>query len=801
MCGPVTNPTARALASWLCALGGRHVGARGGRRLPRCVASGVGRSPTPDRPSFGACGRGPLPTGCGCGVRAWGPGCPWYLLPCRRSLCVLCASRVCRTRWPWWLGTCPRALAVAGGVPLWRASWPRVGAPPLVRSGRSWCSGLLSRHRGAFPHPGGCRPRLYWVAARGTWRPAQNQAHCACRWPLPRQGLWARSASYPSGAPRWGCPWRVPPALVLGCVRCGGLACVDPVTDASGFPYRPAFDGGLGRCTGAVSCGRRHLPFRGGGHHARVPRVCVCVLCLAGSGGPAFRARFGAPHLPCGRFVLLVYLAPSGLGLPALWVFFFPSCFSPVFPPPLSRPRCLRLFVLPGPGCSGPWRSAFALSPPPFLCSFFFSLVLLWCPAFSTPLRPLAPPPLFVSFCSLPPPSCFSVFTSCFLFVWFVPPPAPFPRYFVLLLSVPLALALCCAAPPVFFLPPPLFLLFFPLLFFLFFCPLSGPLLSLLFRCFRPWVPWASAICLRPPLPPSLSLSLSVSLSLFFFPRCFAFLLFSGSGCSWCSWPLFRLAGFLFPCAGAAVRVVSCWCGPVASFALAGAVCFCLWLLGVRCWVWLPAVVFRWRALARVVLPGRVARRPAACCCLLWRPAPLCCVLCSVAPCCRVVPCCGTVLSVLLCSVVGVALCCSLAPSVVCCAVLCCVVFYAPVVAPRAVLRRRLGAVWCLVSLLVFAGRSGCLVLLSGGACRPWCPCPASGRPPCCLACWCGDLRCPAPCAVSGGAVLPCGAVPSGRVVCLSMLLVFVFAFVLFFSAKIPCCFSAPWITFGKPKN
>ena len=47
-------------------------GARGGRPLPGCRASGVGRSPGPDRPSFGACGRGPQPTGCGCGVRGWG---------------------------------------------------------------------------------------------------------------------------------------------------------------------------------------------------------------------------------------------------------------------------------------------------------------------------------------------------------------------------------------------------------------------------------------------------------------------------------------------------------------------------------------------------------------------------------------------------------------------------------------------------------------------------------------------------------------------------------------------------------
>ena len=65
--GPVTNPTARALASWLCAMWWRQGGARGRRLLPVCGASESGRSPTPDLPSFGACGRGPLPTACGCG--------------------------------------------------------------------------------------------------------------------------------------------------------------------------------------------------------------------------------------------------------------------------------------------------------------------------------------------------------------------------------------------------------------------------------------------------------------------------------------------------------------------------------------------------------------------------------------------------------------------------------------------------------------------------------------------------------------------------------------------------------------
>ena len=65
--GPVINPTARALAGWLCALWGWQEGARGVGLLPGCGASGVCRSPTPDRPSFQACGQGPLPTGCWCG--------------------------------------------------------------------------------------------------------------------------------------------------------------------------------------------------------------------------------------------------------------------------------------------------------------------------------------------------------------------------------------------------------------------------------------------------------------------------------------------------------------------------------------------------------------------------------------------------------------------------------------------------------------------------------------------------------------------------------------------------------------
>ena len=65
--GPITNPTERALASWLCALWGRHEGARGGRLLPGCGASGVGRSPTPECPPFGRAAGAHYPLAVGAG--------------------------------------------------------------------------------------------------------------------------------------------------------------------------------------------------------------------------------------------------------------------------------------------------------------------------------------------------------------------------------------------------------------------------------------------------------------------------------------------------------------------------------------------------------------------------------------------------------------------------------------------------------------------------------------------------------------------------------------------------------------
>ena len=158
-----------------------------------------------------------------------------------------------------------------------------------------------------------------------------------------------------------------PSGVGLGLRVLRWLACVEQVTDASGFPYRPSFDGGLRQCTRAVLCGRRHLPLRIGGRHARVPCVCSCAR-------PSWLGRAGRPPgriLVCltfsfGCFVFLLCLAPSGLGLPLSWSFVRPQPIplALFFSPSCLRPRCFWLSLVSGPGCPGPWRCAFSFCLP-----------------------------------------------------------------------------------------------------------------------------------------------------------------------------------------------------------------------------------------------------------------------------------------------------------------------------------------------------------------------------------------------------------------------------------------------------
>ena len=106
---------------------------------------------------------------------------PWFVVCCARSPGLRHLAAVAAWHLFVCLGCGRRRASLACLVA------PRY-VPGLVQSSCSRCSGRLSRCRRAFPHPRSLRPRLYWVAARGTRRLAENRAHCACHRPPPRQG-------------------------------------------------------------------------------------------------------------------------------------------------------------------------------------------------------------------------------------------------------------------------------------------------------------------------------------------------------------------------------------------------------------------------------------------------------------------------------------------------------------------------------------------------------------------------------------------------------------------------------------
>ena len=198
--GPVTNPTARALAGWLCALWGRHEGARRGRLLPGCGASGVGRSPTPGCPpsgraagahyplavEAGGCGRGdPSPTPqrallragfarCGGGTRAPGEG----------ASCLGVGRP--------WSGALPFLTArPLGGLPgptthwLWVRGGAGVGTVHQPHRARS-CELALHAVGAARRRPGGAPLVWVWgVSGRALSQPQLPTLWAGCRGPLP----------------------------------------------------------------------------------------------------------------------------------------------------------------------------------------------------------------------------------------------------------------------------------------------------------------------------------------------------------------------------------------------------------------------------------------------------------------------------------------------------------------------------------------------------------------------------------------------------------------------------------------
>ena len=558
----------------------------------------------PRLPALWAGCRGPLPTGCGCGgVRAWGP----VTNPTARWLCAL---------WGRHEG------AQGGRLLLWcgASGVGRSPTPDCPPSGRA-----AGAHYPLAVGVGGCgcgdpspTPQCAAFARCGGGMRVPGGVPLAWVW-----GVRGRALSHPRLPALWaGCRGPLP----TGC-GCGGLRAWEPVTNptarwlcalwgrhegarggrllpgcgASGVRRSPTPDcPPSGRAAGA------HYPLAVGvgGCECGAAWVCVCVPCLAGSGGPASRARFGAPHLSFGRscFALCLFgplQAGVALFVVVLGFFFFLFPFSPWL-----RPHCVLLCVFSGPGCLGPWR---LVLPPP-----------------------LPPPPFF--FYPFPPPICaprcllLCVFSGlgcpgpCFL----SPPP---PLFFFRPLSPPCCrrrslLSACLARARVWSCPRWASSLW---------CPV--PLCCVLWRCAAVWC------CAVVPCLLSLFFSLLVALV-----SCFS-LFVLGSG------PVpGRFCFCVLPvrcCAGVPAPLLSVRCF-LALAGLAGVLCCCLLRLCVCCWAWLSLVVSWWV----LVAPGVVSRWRAVVCpwvlccavlllrCAAWRCVVVRCVVsfCSVW-CCRALCC------------------------------------------------------------------------------------------------------------------------------------------------------------------
>ena len=311
--GPVTNPTARALASWLCALWGRHEGARGGRLLPGCGVSGDGRSPTPDLSSVRASGRGPLPTGCGCGgCGREGPS-PTPERALYRGGFARCGGGtrapgggaplawVCGVRGP--ALSHPRPLVLSGVRPgpttHWRwvrgvQAWGPV-TNPTARPLASWLCTLWGRHEGAW---GG--RLLPGCGASGDGRspiPNLSSVRACGRGPLPTgcgcgdAGVGTRHQPHSArSCVLWG--WHEAARggrLLPGCGASGvGRS---PTPDHSSF--RACSRGPLPTGCGCGGCGR--------GDPSTTPQRALLLTGFARSGGGTRAPGGGASCLGVGR--------------------------------------------------------------------------------------------------------------------------------------------------------------------------------------------------------------------------------------------------------------------------------------------------------------------------------------------------------------------------------------------------------------------------------------------------------------------------------------------------------------------
>ena len=453
------------------------------------------------------------------------------------------------------------------------------------------------------------------------------------------------------------------------------------------------------------------------GFRPRVPwALALCFVCFGGLRLPGSLCALASFVCPAWPLVSPWWLLPScpppfvsrGLRCCRAVPFFF-SC--------VVRPRCLWLPLVSGPGCPGPQRCAFF----PLLASRFSAFRALSTLSCFLPGRWLLP-----GGCCPPPPfsscgfrRCRSVLCAVCCAVLCVPGCGAAPRCCALCRPVLCCCVLCC---------------------FVAFVWCRCLLCRALWLCLAPWGPvlCGAVFC---DVPPRCVL-------------CAVCVLSWGGGARCCSPLCFVLCvswGAVlcvpFPLRSVRCCALLCWCACVLLFvwcvlllAPGLVVCCCvlccfLWCAVVRCWVWRPVMVCRWRVLVPVWPLGLL---PCGWCGLLWCPASLCRVLwcCAVAWCCAVVLCCCVaVLLVLALPSCGLS----------CCAVLCC--WLALLFCARW---------WCLRAVVLFP--SCCAVPVFSALCV---------AVPCCAGC--GALL---PCVVCCGAVLSRGAVLSCSAVILALLFV-----------------------------
>ena len=227
-----------------------------------------------------------------------------------------------------------------------------------------------------------------------------------------RRGL-ARSASYPLGAPRWGCPWQIPRASVLGCVRCGGWRLW---TQSLTRPVSRNVCLRTGDSAGALELFRVDADTSPCGSEDETPgsRACVRVLvrlCQVGWAGLTGVLWCASPF-PLIALSFCFARPPPGWRCHFLGPFFFLSFFSRFF----ALPCCLWRSLVSGPGCIGPWRLACIFPPPPAGLRFFFFFFFFSFSAFL--LRPRCLRLSLVSGPGCPAPR------RCVLFVLLAPSPS-----------------------------------------------------------------------------------------------------------------------------------------------------------------------------------------------------------------------------------------------------------------------------------------------------------------------------------------------------------------------------------------